>query len=348
VGVSAPPLVDRVYSTINVKSFDEVTGRRFSGVATTPKTDRVGDVVEPLGAQFQNPLPLLLFHDSQQPVGLIHWGKPTKDGIPFTAEIPEVTEEGDVKRLTDKAAHFVKYRLIRAVSIGFRPIEDAVEIIKTGLRFMKWEGLETSLIPIPANAEAVINGATIKSFDSFSRLSQFDTEPAALGISAPDSSIRSGVTDATRVVRLAPQKAKTAMKTVTEQKQSFAETREAKAARMSEIMQKAAEAGVTLDAAQSEEYDTLDAEIKGIDAHMVRLDALEKANIAKAVPVSGAGVVAASAARGGETNVIQVNDVLPKGMGFARAVKASLVAKLDSRNPLEVAKEMYPSDQRLH
>jgi hypothetical protein len=46
----------------------------------------MGDVVEPMGAQFKNPMPLLWQHDSQ-PVGQVTFGKPTKDGIPFEARL---------------------------------------------------------------------------------------------------------------------------------------------------------------------------------------------------------------------------------------------------------------------
>ena len=37
--------------------------RMITGVATTPTPDRVGDIIEPLGVRFNNPLPLLWQHD---------------------------------------------------------------------------------------------------------------------------------------------------------------------------------------------------------------------------------------------------------------------------------------------
>ena len=119
-------MLHRAYSLLEVKEFSP-TGRTFSGIATTPTPDRVDDVVEPLGIEFKNPMPLHLFHDSRLPVGKVMIGKPSSTGVPFRAEIPEVTEDGEVKALTDKAAHFVKYGLIGAVSIGFRALKDGVE-----------------------------------------------------------------------------------------------------------------------------------------------------------------------------------------------------------------------------
>jgi HK97 family phage major capsid protein len=201
-----------------------------------------------------------------------------------------------------------------------------------GLRFIKTEVLELSLVPIPANASAVIQ--TVKSLD--------------VGLAATgeaDRPNKPAVASTPSVVRVTPPRAN--MKTFQEQKASFEATRQSKSARMTEIMQKAADEGVTLDSAQSEEYDTLDTEIKGIDAHLVRLDALERANISKAVAPAAGSTAEASTSRGGFASV-QVNETLPQGIGFARSVKAALVAKLDGRNPLDVAKEMYPSDARLH
>ena len=329
----ASPL-HRAYSLLEVKSV-ETEQRSFAGLATTPEPDRVGDVVEPLGVQFKNPLPLLMFHDSTKPVGRVTFGQATTKGIPFTASIPDVKEPGVLQDRANEAWHSIKYGVIGGVSIGFRALSDGIEQLKSGgLKFLKTEVLELSLVPIPANASAQIH--TIKSLDSPYLAASGETadQNMAAAVAAP------------RVVKLTPPKA-TAMKTVQEQKASFEATRQAKSARMTEIMQAAAEGGVTLDEKQSEEYDGLEADVKSIDAHLVRLEALEKANVAKAVPVQSSNPVEAAAARGGNP-VITFNENVPKGVGFARVAKARMVSFLDHRNVHDVAKEMYPSDQRLH
>lgn len=41
----------------------------ITGTASTPTTDRMGDVVEPMGAKFKTPMPLLWQHESDKPVG---------------------------------------------------------------------------------------------------------------------------------------------------------------------------------------------------------------------------------------------------------------------------------------
>lgn len=53
--------MNRAYSLIQVK---EVSDKRrvFTGMATTPETDRMGDTVNPLGATFRNPVTLLHQH----------------------------------------------------------------------------------------------------------------------------------------------------------------------------------------------------------------------------------------------------------------------------------------------
>lgn len=148
--------MNRAYSLLTVKAVDE--GRRtITGIASTPTVDRMGDIVDPMGARFRTPMPLLLNHDSSQPVGSVDFAKPTKSGIPFTASIPDVAEPGIVKDRVDEAWHSIKYKLIGAVSIGFRVVDEAWEQMQNGgYLFKEWEWLELSLVAIPAQPDAVI------------------------------------------------------------------------------------------------------------------------------------------------------------------------------------------------
>jgi hypothetical protein len=57
--------MNRAYSILTVKSVDE-NKRVIRGVATTPETDRQGDIVESLGVVYKNPLPLLWMHQHRQ------------------------------------------------------------------------------------------------------------------------------------------------------------------------------------------------------------------------------------------------------------------------------------------
>jgi hypothetical protein len=62
--------VDRAYALLEIKALDQ-SSRTFSGIASTPELDRVGDMVDPAGVTFRNPLPLLFHHDPKQPIGRV-------------------------------------------------------------------------------------------------------------------------------------------------------------------------------------------------------------------------------------------------------------------------------------
>lgn len=156
---------NRAYSVLSVKSIDE-DKRVISGIATTPSVDRVGDIIDPKGVEFSNPLPLLWQHQHDKPIGQTKFGKPTKDGIPFEAEIASTNEPGTLKDRLDEAWQSIKLGLVKAVSIGFRPIEWAF-MENGGIRFNEVEVYELSCVTIPANADALIT--TIKSLDAEAR-----------------------------------------------------------------------------------------------------------------------------------------------------------------------------------
>jgi len=149
------------YSLLEVKALNE-DKREITGVATTPEPDRVGDIVEPMGVKFKNPLPLLWQHDHSKPVGTVKFEKPTKDGIRFVATLPVIAEEGKLKEMVDLAWQAVKAKLVRGVSIGFRPLEYSY-LDGGGVRFTESEVYELSLATVPMNAGATIEA--IKSLD---------------------------------------------------------------------------------------------------------------------------------------------------------------------------------------
>lgn len=191
--------MDRAYSVLETKSVEEsaefVTIR---GIASTPTTDRMGDVVEPMGAKFKTPMPLLWQHQHEQPVGNVTFAQPTAKGIPFEATLPVIKEAGRLKDRVDEAIHSLKYQLVAAVSIGFRAVEGQVERLKTGgLRFKEWEWFELSLVTIPANSQAVITA--IKSIDnehlaSAGRAGDRVVKPAAKAVALTSTAKRGQIT----------------------------------------------------------------------------------------------------------------------------------------------------------
>lgn len=139
-----------------VKAVDD-DQRIITGIATTPRPDRSGDVIDPLGATFTNPVPLLLGHDTNLPVGEVTFGTASADGIPFTATLPRILDPGPLKDRVDGAWQAIKARLLKSVSPGYRAMKDAIHVRPGGgLHFLKTEFLELSLVTIPANADATI------------------------------------------------------------------------------------------------------------------------------------------------------------------------------------------------
>lgn len=157
---------NRAYSILEVKSVDE-DRRVISGIATTPTVDRMGDIIDPLGVKFNNPLSFLWQHQHDKPIGECKFSKPTKSGIEFEATIASVDEPGILKDRLDEAWQSIKAGLVRAVSIGFRPIEYAF-MDNGGIRYSETEVYELSAVTIPANSDALIT--TVKSLDAAARL----------------------------------------------------------------------------------------------------------------------------------------------------------------------------------
>lgn len=319
----------RAYSLLALKQVDDAQ-RIITGTATTPRPDRVGDVIEPLGVSFKNPLPLLWQHDVRAPVGTVRFDKPTEDGITFTAKMPKIEQPGPLKDRVDTAWAEIENGLIRGVSIGY--IAKEMSFLKEGgLHFIETEVLELSLVTVPANADATIDN--IKSIDA--------------GLLAASGTQQSVVGDRTQPAGVAAPKPTfvklelSAMKKpLAEQISALEAARQAKSARMTEIQTKASDESRTKDAAEKEEFTTLAADIKSIDDELVDLRALEKISLTKAAPVDGKDIAAASSSRGGSSDPVRVSTKhnCPPGTGFARIVWSKIHAYQRQLNAAEVAR----------
>ena len=331
---------DRAYSVLEIKAVSD-DERLIEGIATTPSTDRMGDVIEPMGARFAAELPLLWQHDHASPVGHVRFGKPTAKGIPFTANIVKIAEEGELKALVDKAWQSVKARLVRAVSIGFRPIEYAL-MEGGGVRFLETEILELSLVTVPANSDCTIT--QIRSIDTQLRAASGHPQSVDERVS-PGASGKSAA--ATPVVALSSKPKEAQMsKTIAERISAFQNARTEKSARMAAIMDEAGDE--TLDAAQAEEHDNLDAEVKAIDAHIARLKSQEANLVATATTVDGVKDTKTGSEVRGSTVQVKAQPKLEKGIGFARLAKVKALAKLDGESVRTVAKELYGEDSDIY
>lgn len=154
--------MNRAYSLITIKrvSDDE---RTIFGIATTPATDLQDDIVEPRGAVFKLPIPLLWQHKHDQPIGHVTEARVTDAGIEIVAKIAQIPDAGAFKDFVDGAWSAIRAGLVKGLSIGFKGLSQEPIQGTYGTRWKKWFWLELSCVTIAANMEASI--LNVKRFD---------------------------------------------------------------------------------------------------------------------------------------------------------------------------------------
>lgn len=139
----------KLNAEFTVKTFDDDQGI-FTGIASTPTPDRVNDIVEPKGAIYSLPMPLLAYHNHEKVVGTVNQVKLTDAGIEVTGRVLK----GETTEATEHWA-LVKSGALRGLSLGFRGLESK-PLANGGRHFTKYEWLELSLVPVAMNREAKI------------------------------------------------------------------------------------------------------------------------------------------------------------------------------------------------
>jgi HK97 family phage major capsid protein/HK97 family phage prohead protease len=328
--------MDRAYSFIEVKSVD-AERRIIEGIASTPTPDRMGDIVEPEGAEFKLPMPLLWQHRHSEPVGNVLRAKATSKGIQFTAQFAQVSDPGRLKERLDEAWQSLKAGLVSAVSIGFREIETSI-MNNGGIRFLKWEWLELSLVTIPANAEATIQ--SIKSIDrnlrAASGTKQVSEQSTIAGVAASRNPV------------ILKETTQMTVKTIAEQRAQLEATLAAKTNARQEIQTKAISEGRTKKADEKEQFDTLTEEIDSIASELKDLETIELSSVvkkAKSVEAKGEDDASASRNPAGRTTVL--GPTTPKGIAFARYVKCLFNANNNPELAAILAERHYPDDKRI-
>ena len=239
------------YAQLEVKALENGDERTITGIASTPSVDRQGHILEPLGAKFANPLPLLLHHDPALPVGQATL-EATKTGLRFKATIASVPEAGPLRDRLEDTWQQLKAGLLTKVSVGFRALEGGAELLQNGLlRFVKTEICELSLTTVPVNAEAVV--LTVKAL-----------QPECYAPAVPPAPRIGKMTTAEQIVDC-------------ENRRTVAVTR------MSAILERD-----KLDDVLQKEYDGCQADVADIDARLPRLRAFEKTQAASATPITPA------------------------------------------------------------
>ncbi len=322
-------MLARAYSLLEIKSID-ADRRILSGIASTPEPDRVGDVMFPLGAKFQLPIPLLWQHKQDQPIGEVFEATVTKDGIAIRASIAKIDEPGPLKDRLDMAWQSITAKLVRGLSIGFKPLKETFIKARDGFDYTEWMWHELSAVTIPANASATIQ--TLKSLD---------IGLAASGEPAPKPA---GASASSRVVSTRRDKP---------MKKSFADmiadcvaSRKEKTDKIDALLTKSGDAGVTLDDAEQEEHDTLAGEVEQLDKQLVRLRAADAREKAAAVPARGTTSDDGSESRGVSTR-ITVEKKLPPGINFARYAMCMGMARGNPYEAKQLAKDNYGDDGQI-
>jgi len=140
------------------------TGDGLEFVLSDATVDRYGDVVEPTGwdlAQFRRNAIALFAHSSSFPIG--KWSDVRVEGGKLLGKLM-LAARGTSPRI-DELIGLVEQGILRAVSVGFRPIaSEPIDKGKPygGQRYMKQELLEVSLVSVPANPAAL---ALVKSLN---------------------------------------------------------------------------------------------------------------------------------------------------------------------------------------
>lgn len=141
----------------HAKAYEENGARIIEGIATTPRVDRAGDTIDPLGAEFELPLTLLWQHDPRDPIGEVVSAEVTPEGIRFRAEVtgPGIAE-------IDTYWQKLQRGLVKSLSIGFRA-KSPPKQTRTGYHYKETELLELSCVTIGANPDCRITA--IKAFE---------------------------------------------------------------------------------------------------------------------------------------------------------------------------------------
>jgi HK97 family phage major capsid protein/HK97 family phage prohead protease len=307
-------------------------GDPLTFVLSDATKDRMGDIIDPKGWQLDNfkSNPMALFnHNSSFPIGT--WEDVKVQGGSLVGKL-KLAARGTSDRI-DEIISLVEQGILRAVSVGFSPIERK-PLDDGGIKFTKQELLETSLVSIPANPAAVQLAKSLHVSDAtmdvvFGKHATADV----IHSKAKDISAAQGISKTT--IGNVP-KMKTISKQIEERQAILVDLQDQLANKVAEL-DTAEDADVV-----SLAIDDLNTKIEGTQK---LLDQLRKAetSLANAAP---------AIVQKGETTAIDAprrpwaapkKDVKP----FDHLVRSMVItglSKAQQRHPIEVLKERYGED----
>lgn len=330
-----PKDITRVYSTMVLKAVDE-DKREISGIASTPGTDRMGDIVEPGGAEFLLPVPLLWQHNHSQPIGNVIAAKVTSKGIEIRASLvkPAPDMPSQLIARLEEAWQSIKTGLVRGLSIGFSPLEYA--FMEDGIRFLRWNWHELSAVTVPANAEASIT--SIKSLDTVLRASSGNKQdgdegrrPKPPGVSGTKKQPASGGFFYART--------KGKAMNVKEQIDALEARQKELSQERLDIQKKAVDEGRTKDAGEQDRFDEIGSEIGKVEKELEDMKVLEKSMTATPVNGKSDGDAGASRAPALVSKSIKLKE--EPGLMFARHALCMYAAKNNVGVAAQLAEQHY-------
>jgi HK97 family phage prohead protease len=130
--------------------------RSVKFIITTGEADRERDVIDPDGWDVSNYLknPVVLFaHDYDSlPVARTTSLEQQGDKLIAIAEFASA----ELNPMAERVFQMLKQGFLRGASVGFRPVAFTFNDVRGGVDFAKQELLEFSIVPIPANAQALM------------------------------------------------------------------------------------------------------------------------------------------------------------------------------------------------
>lgn len=151
--------------TVIHKTVAEGDGLEF--VLSDESLDRYGDIIVASGWDLKHfkKNPIALFgHSSEFPIGT--WSDLRVEGKKLVGRL-NLAAKGTSQRI-DELISLLEQGILRAVSVGFKPIEwEALDKDRpyAGQRYLKQELLETSLVAVPANPSALALAKSLKLSD---------------------------------------------------------------------------------------------------------------------------------------------------------------------------------------
>lgn len=148
------------FAGIEVKAADG-EDRTLTIRITTGSKDRDNDTIDPKGWQLANYRrnPVVLFGHDYRSLPIAKDTGIVQDELGLLAK-PQFTSK-ELNPLGDTCYEMLKAGFLNAASVGMNPLKYAFNEENRGLDFMEQELLEYSIVPVPANAEALQQGKSM-------------------------------------------------------------------------------------------------------------------------------------------------------------------------------------------